>query len=334
MINSNNKIGDKGAKRMANMLEQNNNLKVLTFHWNKITGKGGIYIAKALTNNKYLLVLDGSYNSLGSSSDNASSKAFSQLFKNNDFLLHLDLSHNGFKEIDCQILSNGLNENHTILGIHLQGNETSVDAKGFLKVGKNVNPSYSHVISRISNKLEFGTKTMKELVKMKVYNNCWICEGWTEMKFTFHYKSFNYYDFKEGDLVYIHFNFDNFEHEEMIPDDNGIFTIIRMVPPCDLKYFYSINKEVILYDPKKEVVEIKDGDFDFIKSLPILHVPKTNIIRDIIQKKGEFSELIIDKLLCIPRPNQKVPVRNRRVKTPWSFNNSIFKQYKHDTEVY
>lgn len=62
-----------------------------------------------------------------------SAQTWSEAFKKNKYLIHVDLSHNGFDSRELQIISEGLNSNHEILGIHLNGNEGEVDVEGFIK---------------------------------------------------------------------------------------------------------------------------------------------------------------------------------------------------------
>ena len=57
------------------------------------------------------------------------------MFRENKTLLHLDFSHNSFKKQDCQIIDEGLTDNHVVLGIHMLGNELNTDSLGFLKDG-------------------------------------------------------------------------------------------------------------------------------------------------------------------------------------------------------
>jgi len=47
-------------------------------------------------------------------------------------LMHLDISFNGFTAEDMTALSDGLRENHTLLGCHVEGNNARIDALGFL----------------------------------------------------------------------------------------------------------------------------------------------------------------------------------------------------------
>lgn len=77
-------------------------------------------------------------------------------------------------------MNEGLEENHSILGLHLFGNsEYLTDARGFVQKKKE-SPINSHILSRISDDLDTGSNK-----KLVASNNCWICEGWTLVKFTF-----------------------------------------------------------------------------------------------------------------------------------------------------
>ena len=51
-----------------------------------------------------------------------------KMFKSNKALLHLDLSHNNLKKQDCEIIEEGLSDNHTLLGIHMVGNEVNINS--------------------------------------------------------------------------------------------------------------------------------------------------------------------------------------------------------------
>ena len=50
------------------------------------------------------------------------------MFEINKTLVHMDLSHNNFSKQDCEIIDEGLKENHTLLGIHMVGNEIDTDS--------------------------------------------------------------------------------------------------------------------------------------------------------------------------------------------------------------
>ena len=43
-------------------------------------------------------------------------------------MLHVDFSNNGFSATEIEVIAEGLKDNHTILGIHMIGNEATTDA--------------------------------------------------------------------------------------------------------------------------------------------------------------------------------------------------------------
>jgi len=102
---------------------------------------------------------------------------FQKMFKDNKTLIHMDLSHNNFCKADCEIIDEGLKENHTLYGIHMVGNELNTNSLGFFKDGE-ADPSISHIIGRIKPTLQTGTVS-KQRVELKASSNCWICEGWS-----------------------------------------------------------------------------------------------------------------------------------------------------------
>jgi len=50
----------------------------------------------------------------------------------NKSLIHVDISNNGIDWTEMEIIGEGLKNNHTILGIHVNGNKAQVDSKGFI----------------------------------------------------------------------------------------------------------------------------------------------------------------------------------------------------------
>ena len=54
------------------------------------------------------------------------------MFKVNSSIVHMDLSHTGITVEDGKIIEKGLNLNHSILGLHLTGNEITLTADGFI----------------------------------------------------------------------------------------------------------------------------------------------------------------------------------------------------------
>ena len=110
-------------------------LKELRLHWNQIMARGGIMLAKALNVNTKLRVLDLSWNSCGSGGVTPTEvgTVWGNSLAENKTLLHLDLSFNKIKYADTQVLADKIKKNHTIYGLHYQGNEGRVDSLGFIR---------------------------------------------------------------------------------------------------------------------------------------------------------------------------------------------------------
>ena len=62
-----------------------------------------------------------------------------QAFLHNRTLMHVDISFNAFSAEDMLTIGDGLRENHTILGCHVEGNGAKIDALGFIKLTNSEN---------------------------------------------------------------------------------------------------------------------------------------------------------------------------------------------------
>ena len=72
------------------------------------------------------------------------------MFKQNKTLVHVDMSNNGIVSEDCKEMAEGLKFNHTLLGLHMGGNnEVDIDVKGMLKEKPNRDPASIHTMTRI-----------------------------------------------------------------------------------------------------------------------------------------------------------------------------------------
>lgn len=165
----------------------------------------------------------------------------SDLFCHNDCkLIHLDISFNNINYEDSLLISKAVVNNHTILGIHLDGNQMNIDCLGFIHafyknsvksnyyansiinnnmiVANTIIDDYNQYkfnssdnnaqtsdattfrqtnYSNFSNVLETERLTSKASINnnclnlntmlndIRYKNNCWICEGWREMKFIY-----------------------------------------------------------------------------------------------------------------------------------------------------
>ena len=104
------------------------------------------------------------------------------MFQQNTSLVHVDFSFCGFREEECLELSQGLLKNQTILGIHMAGNRWMADDLGFLNRITDIETAILRdaLWKRLSHNKE---KLNKHAITAKATGNCWICEGWREIKF-------------------------------------------------------------------------------------------------------------------------------------------------------
>lgn len=138
--------GCRGGIAIGNYLALAHQLTKLDLHWNSLHGEGarallkGVY-ANGVENSGKLTGLNLAWNRLGSGTQQDSAKKreagrvakiLSRVFQDGKTLFHLDLSYNGIDAEDCAVLAGGLLKNHTLFGIHLVGNEATLDDYGFV----------------------------------------------------------------------------------------------------------------------------------------------------------------------------------------------------------
>ena len=161
---SKNNISERGAASLGELIYTNSSITSLFISWNDFKGEGAKHIANGLKENSHIKVLDMSFNPIGSMhlQKHSCIKDMSDAFKINKTLMHLDLSYVGFSREDFTSLNQGLKYNHTILGIHLIGNQGGIDSLGFCS-GDLDPPSSSQLISKINPNLKAGEVDSKDL---------------------------------------------------------------------------------------------------------------------------------------------------------------------------
>ena len=272
-----------------------------------------------------------------------------ELFHNKSTeLIHLDISYNNINFVDSKAISENIKDNHTILGIHVDGNDMWVDELGFVyPIEKNKYKqnhfANSQIFYRIASDHPLNRSNVLNVQKLRSKNNCWICEGWREIKF--HYKPNNY----EGDLdssyVRLHLNFEKYKSYDLhLVDDS--FVCHRMCPPGILNFFLTMNsipvdnygpithelKDAIIYTQEKRPKIYEDEDIDEdeqekeLKKFIITKVAQTNVeINPEVISSVDYIKMI---KYCVPRPEKTI--LKRRPRTPWSFPISIWAYYGYD----
>lgn len=128
-----------------------------------------------------------------------------------------------------EIIGEGLKKNHTILGLHVKGNQAELDANGFIQpISDFAFYTKVQLMQRIKPKLEANkTKIQSQIARnLSLGENCWICEGWSEV--TFKYSpgiSDDTIDLDNGEFhephipINIHLDCDNFLADLLQPKD-------------------------------------------------------------------------------------------------------------------
>ena len=123
---------DYSAVILGEFLEQAHCIEILNLSWNRITSCGGVQIFKGIKIGRWLRTANLAYNSLGKS-DSSGFVESVQSAINEEVLRHLDLSYNRMKSNVCEKLGMLIHDNHSLYGIHMEGNEWYVDKYGFIQ---------------------------------------------------------------------------------------------------------------------------------------------------------------------------------------------------------
>jgi hypothetical protein len=186
---SKNNLTNLCTKALAECITINDTLEELYLHYNKIQGDGAVILFKGLLKNAYLKVLDLSWNSLGAN-EKGLNTAFYDLFSKNNILVHCDFSYNNISFETTKKAAEGLDNNHSVYGLHWNGNQGYVDTDGYLipsktSLSKALQPKHATAIAKI--RID-GVRCLKEGKghdKAIPTENCWICEGWVQNTITY-----------------------------------------------------------------------------------------------------------------------------------------------------
>ena len=162
--------------------------------------------------------------------------------KNTLSLVHLDISHNNLNYEDCKLISEKSKINHAILGIHVDGNCMEINCLGFISpIEKLKNDKYfseSQIYYGMNKGYDLRKTNVETVRKIRGKNNCWICEGFREIKFEYIPKE-PILD-PNNHLVKLHLNFDDYKPFDMICNGSS-FQIVRMCPPGEINYFFTVD---------------------------------------------------------------------------------------------
>ena len=198
--------------------------------------------------------------------------ALGDLFeKNITALIHLDISNNNINYIDCKLIAEKSKLNHSILGLHVEGNLMDINCLGFItpkeKEKKNKDTKYfahSHINYDMNRDYALRKTKIDSLRQIRGKNNCWICEGFREVQFE--YMPEEPILDPNNHLVKLHLDFDDYKPFDMIYNGTK-YQIIRMCPPGEIKFFFTVDTKPVTKENAKGInkfYEIKNKN-DYIK---------------------------------------------------------------------
>lgn len=120
---------------IGTLVRSHRHLAELDLHWNRLAGDGARELLRGICENcgksgGSLRRLDLAWNPLGKAGGEEHCKQLAQVFRVTKNLRHIDLSMCDFTYDHCRILADGLDDNHTILGVHVAGNSAKMTPFG------------------------------------------------------------------------------------------------------------------------------------------------------------------------------------------------------------
>ena len=247
LILDHNKISDISCESINALETSVYTLKTISLYWNLIRGPGAAQIFSGILENFNIKILNLGWNNIGHFKSTDCINILCKMLKEEN-LIHLDISHNGLNKEQCSVISQALLNNHSLIGIHVEGNNCSIDPRGFMKVTDACSIPHSETHLRKPSFLDMRT------FKVSNQSRCWICEGWTEKCFTYEAPEENF-----GPL-YIHINFLGFDPllmQSSAEKADKKFIYWCTCPPGEILYYFSKNKNIYV-NPEN----IKDCNFE------------------------------------------------------------------------
>ena len=232
-------------------------------------------------------------------------QALGELFeKKQTALIHLDISYNNLNFPDCKLIAEKSKFNHTILGLHLEGNLMDINCLGFIipkeKEKKNNDKKFfsnNHINYDMNLDYDLRKTKINPLRKIRGKSNCWICEGFREVQFEYIPEE----PIRDPDnhLVKLHLDFDDYKPFDMIYNGSK-YQIIRMCPPGEVKYFFTVDTKPVKHEDLKGVnkfYEIKNKN-EYVKyTFDEEYMEELNNIREkmLYEQEGEEDSEEINK---------------------------------------
>ncbi|CAI2379577.1 unnamed protein product [Moneuplotes crassus] len=332
---SRNKISDRSCIVLGEYVKGAYYLTKLDLKWNLISSKGATKLFKGLLVGASCKNLNLSYNCLSKYESLEMIEELSNLI--NQSLVHLDLSQNHMSASACAKLGELIENNHTLYGLHMQGNNCYVDGFGFIRVdsyqnnfdySKNVYIS-PHEFTGHSTSMKYKSEIPMNFMAV---TKCWVCEGWSEKTFIIDpHKSIQ--DIVEP--LHIHFSYNNYQPELMISEPDGTYSYRTMCPPGKIDYFFTMDKiATSAKDHFRRKLKVPKMIYDIVQydEIKTYRLAKINYC---IVEQGEVldKDYLPISTTCVPRPVLMKYEKPEEVKErpPWEFPKSLFASYIQDT---
>ncbi|CAG9316157.1 unnamed protein product [Blepharisma stoltei] len=324
-----NNLNEVAGIHLGKLIFYNRSLISLDLHWNYIRGEGAIGIFKGLIDNTNLQGLDLSWNSMGNDKIHKTSIALSEALAQNERLKHFDLSNNYITFEESKDIAKGLSLNHTLIGFHIEGNHCVLDAFGYIHPKNNTfKEKYDHFASRILTRTNFR----------KINRNCWICEGWTDLKITWNpacivwnrrLKHFAMDKLStQTEPVFVHFEIDDFQPHLLTKTEDGTYEALRAVKTGKVRFFFSYRgfAQISSQFKVEALGERLERNFHFYG----------NYSKTLLVVVVNYIDVEDNGLTVAPRPifEEYVPPPGDKPEPDipvWSLETSIFAKYITDT---
>lgn len=327
-----NNFDERAGHHINHLLENNIYIEKLDLHWNGIRGEGLNALMTGLSHNSCLLELDLSWNEIGQNTLTSSATKISECITINKTLRHLDLSNNRISNHECGIIAQGLRQNHTICGLHMEGNYCKVNCMGYLIQELTcIQEDYAHYATRF---IHSG-----QSIQPRIPRNCWVCEKWVDFHIQWDPSTIVWNRrlrqiamsrlAQQAEPVYIHLEIDEYLPYLLEPTQSGRYETVRAIPPVKTRFFFSYRGYAQISSTYR--VEAPDEKID--KTIHFYG----GFSRDISAVVTNYIEPTDHNLTALPRPEIKQyipPPGDTDVDIPeWKIENSIFKGFNSGSEV-
>lgn len=214
------------ASSIGNLISNHKGVVELDVHWNLISGDSARDLIRGLIDNVLaggkIRQLNLSWNPLGKIAGEETCKLLSQYFSETSCLLHLDISNCDLTAAQCHVLAHGLQENSSIVGMHVAGNEAKMTASGSLQP---LGPT---------PKGDEASRSLNSTQGIAESSCCWMCEGWRETRICYA----NGISGPEAAEVWFYTSIDGFQTPTKMAQRGANFVSYVMAPPGSLLFAF------------------------------------------------------------------------------------------------